>query len=95
MNARALLLAALVLGCATVAPAFAARVTGVVVDRDGKPVEYANVRVPALQKGVIADDRGAFTIDLPDGPCVLECAQIGYQRSRVTLTVRDGLAPCA
>jgi hypothetical protein len=93
VNARALLLAALVLGCATVAPAFAARVTGVVVDRDGKPVEYANVRVPALQKGVIADDRGAFTIDLPDGPCVLECAQIGYQRSRVTLTVRDGLAP--
>ncbi len=93
MNARALLLAALAASCAAVAPAFAARVTGVVVDRDGKPVEYANVRVPTLQKGVIADDRGAFAIELPDGPCVIECAQIGYQRSRVSLVVRDGLAP--
>ncbi|MFN8588819.1 MAG: TonB-dependent receptor [Candidatus Eisenbacteria bacterium] len=82
----------LALGCAA-APAFAARVTGTVVDRAGKPVEYANVRVPALQKGVIADERGVFALELPDGPCVLECAQIGYQKSRVTLTVRDGLAP--
>ena len=44
---------------------------------------------PASAEGRIADDRAKPAIELPDGPPTLECAQIGYQRSRVAHR-RDG-----
>lgn len=75
------------------APALAARVTGVVVDREGKPIEFANVRVPALQRGAVADGDGRFTLELPNGPAVLEAVQIGYTRARLTIVVSEALAP--
>ena len=90
--------AALLIALGTLAlarPAHAARVTGVVRDADGKPVEYANVSVPSRKSGVITDNEGRFTLDLADGTVVLEVTQIGYQRARLTLVVRDGLSPLA
>lgn len=74
-------------------PAAAATVTGLVVDHDGKPVEYANVRVAALQRGAVTDAQGRFTIELPDGPALLEVVQIGYQRAQRMLAVAAGMAP--
>ncbi len=74
-------------------PAEAARVTGVVRDARGKPVEYANVSVPAQKRGTVTDGEGRFTLELADGTTVIEVTQLGYQRARLTLAVRDGLAP--
>jgi vitamin B12 transporter len=89
-----LLLAA---GLQAVVPARAAaatvRVTGTVVDERGAPVEFATVHAPALRRGVATDDGGRFALDLPEGPCVLEAVQLGYQKARVTLAVVAGLAP--
>ncbi len=92
MIARAHLLLALGL-LALAGPAAAARVTGVVHDGDGKPVEYANISAPAQKRGAVTDHEGRFTLELTDGTTVLEVTQMGYQRARLTLVVREGLAP--
>ena len=68
---------------------FAARVSGVVRDRAGAPVEFANVRVVALQKGATTNAEGRFQLELPAGPVSLEVSQIGYQRSVLAITVSD------
>jgi hypothetical protein len=81
---------ALILGAAA---ASAATVTGTVVDRAGKPIEYANVTVPALKLGTVTDEEGRFDLDLPAGPAVIEIGQIGYLKRSVQLTVAEGLAP--
>ncbi len=92
--AAGLLLVLGALGAVTSAGlAYAAPVTGVVVDRAGKPVEYATVSVPALKRGAATDEQGAFALELPLGPAVVEATQIGYERARVAVTVADAMAP--
>ena len=96
---RAALLAGLLAALVTLAgmlaahPAQATPVAGVVVDHAGRAVEYATVSAPALQRGVATDEQGAFTLDLPPGPAVIEAQQIGYEHLRLTVTVAEGMAP--
>ena len=79
----ALLLASLLAaGAAEAAP-----VVGQVVDRAGKPVEYATVAAPALKRGAATDEQGRFTLDLPAGAVVLEVSQLGYESARVSVVV--------
>ena len=77
------------------AAAWAAMVSGRVLDPSGQPVAFATVAAPALKRGVATDAEGRFRIELPDGSAVLEFVQLGYERRRLTLEVRDGLAPLA
>lgn len=76
-------------------PAAAAVISGRVLDPAGQPVAFATVAAPALKRGAATDAEGRFRLDLPDGPVTLEFSQLGYERRRVTLAVRDGLAPLA
>jgi vitamin B12 transporter len=71
----------------------AALIEGVVVDRAGKPIEYATIAVPALKRGAGSDAAGRFSIELPDGPATLEVMQLGYEPRSVTIRVAAGLAP--
>jgi hypothetical protein len=75
------------------ADAVLVRVTGVVVDRAGKPIEYGTVAVPSLKRGAATDEQGRFALDLPPGPCVLEVGQLGYESTRIPVRVAEGLAP--
>lgn len=90
--ARALLAASFAL-LAAAPPAFAGTVTGVVTDRKGQPIEFANVTVPATKRGAVTDGEGRFTLELPDGPAALVVAQIGYSHARLTVTVGAANAP--
>jgi len=83
---------ALLLALAAVPAARAAVVTGTVVDEQGKPVEYCTVAVPALKRGAAADEQGRFTLELPPGRHVIEVAQLGFERTRVTLEVGEAPA---
>ncbi len=85
----------LLLLCATTmreAQAAATRITGVVVDGEGAPVEFATVNIPSLRRGAMTDGEGRFTIELPGetrsgptfGAVVLEIMQVGFQKARVT-----------
>lgn len=82
-------LAVLAVAASQAPPAGAATVSGIVVDRAGKPVELANVAVAALKKGAVTDAAGRFTLELPAGATAIEVAQMGYQRARLELTVDD------
>jgi outer membrane cobalamin receptor len=88
--AAAVAVAAVLLGGAP--PARAATVKGRVVDHDGKPVEFANVTAPLLKRGVVTDEAGRFTLELPDGPVALEVSQIGYSRARLSVNAVAGAA---
>jgi hypothetical protein len=80
--------ALLLLGLAA-APAQAARVTGRVQDRAGKPVEYASVTVAALHLGSVCDDHGAFVLELPPGHHRLDVAQLGYESMHAEIDVQE------
>lgn len=90
VRAAALILASLALAARAAA---GATITGVVVDRSGKPVEYASVSAPAYKLGAVADGEGRFSLDLPAGAAALEVTQIGYQRVRLQVTVAEGGTP--
>ncbi len=93
MRARCAGLAFLLLGLAA-ASARGATLTGTVLDPQGKPVEYANVAVPALKRGAVTDEQGRFTLELPAGRLTLEVSQIGYELKRVSVEVAEP-APAA
>ncbi len=88
-----LALVALALISGTARLATAASLRGVVVDHHGQGVEYANVRVAAAGRGTVTDAKGAFTLELPAGPLVLEVSQLGYQHARLALTLGEANAP--
>jgi hypothetical protein len=89
----ALLVALVVLGTGVASPrgALAARVTGVVVDRAGKAIEFATVAVPAHRTGAATDPEGRFALELPEGRVTIEVSQLGYERVRVEIDVREGV----
>ena len=68
-------------------------VSGVVVDKDGVPLEFATVRVEnpsngTLVKGVTADVDGKFVISgLPDGSYALKIASVGSEPQTLSVTV--------
>ena len=78
-------------GLLLTAPAHARAVKGKVVDHGGQPVEFANVSAPVLKRGAVADESGAFTLELPDGVVALVVSQIGYQSARLTIDVHESL----
>ncbi len=80
---------AMLLAMALASPSLAAVLKGRVVDREGKPVEYANIGIPALRSGTVTDAEGQFQIDVPTGPTLLEVSQIGFQRKTVSLAVPE------
>lgn len=89
MNRRLTLVLALAGALCGPAGADAARLTGVVVDALGQPIEYASIAVPAHNTGTTADEHGAFTLDLPAGLIVLQVSQLGYRPARVQVALPD------
>lgn len=61
---------------------------GRVLDQRGQPVPFANVGLPALQKGAAADENGRFTIpDLPIGVQQVQVSAVGYTAATQTVTL--------
>jgi hypothetical protein len=87
------MLVAAAVAMAVTAPARAASLTGRVVDREGRPIEFANVAAPTVQRGAVTDSGGRFTLELPDGPVAIQVSQLGYQLAELTVTVGGGGAP--
>jgi len=64
----------------------ARRITGHVVDADGKaPIPAATVRVANSTFGAATSDSGAFALRAPDGPLTLTVRRIGYTSATVAL----------
>jgi hypothetical protein len=89
---KPIVLLALLASVTLTGAAHAVTVTGTIVDRAGKAIEYANVAAPAAQLGAVTDEQGRFTLELPAGAAVLEVSQLGYLRRTVTIVVAEGMA---
>ena len=63
-----------------------ARITGKVVDADGRPLSGANIQIKGTNTGVVADQDGNFLLTAPEIPVVLEISYIGYTTRTVTVT---------
>ena len=53
-------------------------VSGVVKDADGLPVPGASVFIPGTTKGVITDDKGFFSFEVPSSTKEIKISCIGY-----------------
>ncbi|SDX79437.1 TonB-dependent receptor [Hymenobacter psychrophilus] len=61
---------------------------GVVLDERSQPVPFANVALPALQKGTAADENGRFTLSvLPAGTQPMQISAVGYIMASQTVTL--------
>jgi TonB-linked SusC/RagA family outer membrane protein len=64
----------------------ARRITGRVIDADGKTgIAAASVRVANGTFGTLASDSGTFTLRVPDGPLSLTVRRIGYTGATVAV----------
>lgn len=58
---------------------FAGTITGTVKDKNGTILSFASVLVKGSTKGVTANSKGGYSIQLPQGEYTLVCQYIGYQ----------------
>lgn len=84
--------ASLLLSTAIAAPALASTIAGTVSDDRGvRPLQGAEIRIPALGRSATADDQGRFRFtDLPEGPqqLVVTFPGAGAQNREVTVGPR-------
>lgn len=66
-------------------------ITGVVIDRMGNPVTYANVRIEPASHGTTAGDSGNFIISqMPAGAYTLKVSCVGYQPQQRSIILDVG-----
>ena len=68
-----------------VLPLQAQVLTAHVQDRQGKPIPAATVYVSELRQGLITDDEGLFSLEVPEGSYQLIVACLGYSTVRTSL----------
>ena len=63
-------------------------VTGIITGRDGKPVQFTNIAIPALHAGATADQQGRFTIrGVPPGNYEIRISMVGYRPVKIRKTI--------
>lgn len=63
-------------------------ITGLVKDTKGVSLEFVNVYLPALKKGVATNNMGRFTIsDIKEGNYTIVFTSVGYQKVEKTIAV--------
>lgn len=60
-----------------------ATVTGIITDASGEPLKGASVMIKGTTSGVVSDDNGGYTINVPDKGSVLIFSFIGYTTQEV------------
>ncbi|MFY0252844.1 TonB-dependent receptor domain-containing protein [Chitinophaga sp. 30R24] len=68
-------------------------IKGIVVNQDGKPVQFANIAIPQLQVGATADQQGAFAMNhITPGMYEIKVYMLGYQSLKMKKTIVAGEA---
>src|SRR4026207_1746731 len=68
------------------------KVSGRVVDENGKPMVGVNVLVKSTPSGTTTDADGNFAINVPSGKSVLVFSFIGYEEQEVILNNRNEIS---
>lgn len=66
------------------------RVTGLVSDAAGLPLAGASVQAQGSSRGVVTENDGRYSLQLPAGNHTLIISFVGYTRNQVSVTVTDG-----
>jgi TonB-linked SusC/RagA family outer membrane protein len=61
-------------------------ITGQVTNAEGQPVAGASVVVKGTNQGTKTDDKGAFTINVPEGQAVLVISSVGFETQEVDVS---------
>lgn len=77
------------LGSWTASAQSARTITGYIVDASSLPVAGASVIIKGTQNGVISDDRGAFSIDVPSDASTLEFSFYGFKTVDVDIAGKE------
>jgi TonB-linked SusC/RagA family outer membrane protein len=64
------------------------RVSGKVVDPDGKPVVGVNIVEKGASNGVVTDNSGSFSLDVRSSASVLQISFTGYETQEITAGAR-------
>lgn len=67
-------------------------VTGTVTDAAGQPLVGATVRAKGFNKGVLTDERGRFSLTIPDEATTLLISYIGFATTEVAINGRSDIA---
>lgn len=68
---------------------FAGRVTGIVTDEKGNPLQFASVLVKGSTKGTTANNEGKYFLELETGTYTIIAQYVGYNRTEKKVTVDD------
>jgi TonB-linked SusC/RagA family outer membrane protein len=61
------------------------RITGIVTDKDGNPMPGVNVVVTGINVGVMTDNNGKYSIEVPGGAKSLTFSFVGMQQQEITI----------
>ena len=67
----------------------AGRVSGIVTDQQGNPLQYASVFIKGTTKGTTANNQGKYFLDLEAGNYTITCQYVGYSRQEKAITVTN------
>ncbi|MEZ4775744.1 MAG: SusC/RagA family TonB-linked outer membrane protein [Bacteroidia bacterium] len=67
-------------------------ITGTVTDAAGQPLVGATVRAKGFNKGALTDERGRFSLSVPDDATTLLVSYIGFATSEVAINGRSDIA---
>lgn len=68
------------------------RVTGVVTDDKQEPLPGVSILVKGEQRGTVTDEKGFFSISLPEGSSILTFSFVGYLSQDITVTSQRQLS---
>lgn len=68
-----------------------ASISGTVTNENGDPLAGATIRAKGVNLGVISDDQGKFTLEVPDEVTTLIVSYFGYERQEVLIEGRTTL----
>jgi TonB-linked SusC/RagA family outer membrane protein len=69
----------------------AGKITGTVLDEKGQPLVGASVRIKGSKSGVSTDDKGSFTLEVPDNT-TLVISYLGYEDKEIAATSASPLS---
>lgn len=72
------------------------KISGKIIDTDSKPIEYATVIIQSATDstqnwGVISNESGEFSVQVPVGDHRIQVSFVGYKSHRAQLTVKEAM----
>lgn len=91
MFVKRISIVAILLSLALTVAAQQYKVSGVVVDEDGKPLGYASVAVEQPPVGTYSGNDGSFTLKIPSGKHTIAVGYVGFRTEKERSMLRKML----